>query len=299
MPYLNQAMKSRVKNYLSITKKEWNGMVILLLIIAIIFAAPYVYQQFHTNKVIDFKDFNKDAVLLNQAKGGDVSGYNDNGAPLSDEKVAKPTLFVFNPNNLPAEQWKQLGMSERQISIIKHYEAKGGHFNKKEDVEKIYGITADDYKRIVPYINIPDEGYTANKLTVGEVVDLNTADSTKLTRIHGIGPAFAARIVEYRKRLGGFLNKEQLKEVYGIDSIKYAEIQNQVNINTIHISKININAVDFEGLRKFPYLTNKQTNAVIQYRLQHGNYQSINDMKNIAIVDGIILRKIEPYLSFK
>ncbi|WP_299356043.1 helix-hairpin-helix domain-containing protein [Mucilaginibacter sp.] len=292
-------MKSRVKNYLSITKKEWNGMVILLLIIAIIFAAPYVYQQFHTNKVIDFKDFNKDAVLLNQAKGGDVSGYNDNGAPLSDEKVAKPTLFVFNPNNLPAEQWKQLGMSERQISIIKHYEAKGGHFNKKEDVEKIYGITADDYKRIVPYINIPDEGYTANKLTVGEVVDLNTADSTKLTRIHGIGPAFAARIVEYRKRLGGFLNKEQLKEVYGIDSIKYAEIQNQVNINTIHISKININAVDFEGLRKFPYLTNKQTNAVIQYRLQHGNYQSINDMKNIAIVDGIILRKIEPYLSFK
>jgi competence protein ComEA len=299
MPYLNQAMKSHVKNYLSITKKEWNGMVILLLIIAIIFAAPYVYQQFHTNKVVDFKDFNKDAALLNQAKGGDVSGYNDNGAPLSDEKVAKPTLFVFNPNNLPAEQWKQLGMSERQISIIKHYEAKGGHFNKKEDVEKIYGITADDYKRIAPYINIPDEGYTANKLAVGEVVDLNTADSAKLTRIHGIGPAFAARIVEYRKRLGGFLNKEQLKEVYGIDSTKYAEIQNQVNINTIHISKININAVDFEGLRKFPYLTNKQTNAVIQYRLQHGNYQSINDMKTIAILDDIILRKIEPYLSFK
>lgn len=299
MPYLNQAMKSRVKNYLSITKKEWNGMVILLLIIAIIFVVPFVYQQFHTNKVVDFKDFNKDAALISQAKGGDASGYNDNGAPLSDEKIAKPILFVFNPNNLPAEQWKQLGLSERQISIIKHYESKGGRFRKKEDVEKIYGITTDDYKRIAPYINIPDDGYTANKLAAGEVVDLNIADSAKLTRIHGIGPAFAARIVEYRKRLGGFLNKEQLKEVYGIDSTKYAEIQNQVSINTIRITKVNINAVDFEGLRKFPYLTNKQTNAVIQYRLQHGNYQSINDMKNIAILDGIILRKIEPYLSFK
>jgi competence protein ComEA len=299
MPYLNQAMKSRVKNYLSITKKEWNGMVILLLIIVIVFAAPYVYQQFHTDKIVDFKDFDKDMALLNQAKGGNASGYSDNGAPLSDEKIAKPILFVFNPNNLPAEQWKQLGLSERQISIIKHYEAKGGHFNKKEDVEKIYGITADDYKRIAPYINIPAEGYTANKLAAGEVVELNTADSAKLTRIHGIGPAFAARIVEYRKRLGGFLNKEQLKEVYGIDTTKYAEIQNQVSINPAHITKVNINAVDFEGLRKFPYLTNKQTNAVIQYRLQHGNYQSINDMKNIAILDGIILRKIEPYISFK
>ena len=292
-------MKSRVKNYLSITKKEWNGMVILLLVIAVVFAAPYVYQQFHTNKVVDFKDFNKDVALLNHAKGGDASGYNDNSASLSDEKISKPTLFVFNPNNLPAEQWKQLGLSERQISIIKHYEAKGGHFSKKEDVEKIYGITADDYKRIAPYINIPDEGYTSNKLAAGEVVELNTADSAKLTRIHGIGPAFAVRIVEYRKRLGGFLNKEQLQEVYGIDTTKFAEIKNQVGINPAHITKININAVDFEGLRKFPYLTNKQTNAVIQYRLQHGNYQSIIDMKNIAILDGIILRKIEPYLSFK
>jgi len=290
-------MKSGLKNYLSITKKEWNGMVILLIILAIVLAAPYIYQQVHKDNVIDFKDFDKDVALLGHAKGGAVSGYTDY-EKLSDEKIAKPVLFVFDPNNLPAEQWKQLGLSERQISIIKHYEAKGGHFNRKEDVQKIYGITADDYKRIEPYINIP-EGYTSNKIAPGEVVELNSADSAKLTRIRGVGPAFAERIIAYRQRLGGFLNKEQLKEVYGIDTAKYSEIKNQVSVNSAHISKIRINDVDFEGLRKFPYLTNKQTNAVIQYRQQHGSYHSVADMKNIAILDDIILRKIEPYISFK
>jgi competence protein ComEA len=291
-------MISRIKNYLSITKKEWNGMVILIIIIAIVLATPYVYQHFHTDKVVDFKQFSKDTTLLNQAKRGDATGY-ESGEPLSDVKIAKPNLFVFNPNNLPAEQWEQLGLSDRQIATIKHYESKGGHFNRKEDVQKMYSITADDYKRIAPYINIPDEGYTSNKLAAGETIELNSADSTTLTRVHGIGPAFAERIVEYRKRLGGFLDKEQLKEIYGIDLEKFEGIKNQLTLNTTHIAKIKINDVDFEGLRKFPYLTNKQTNAIIQYRTQHGNYTGIADMKNIAILDDIILRKIEPYIVFK
>jgi competence protein ComEA len=291
-------MRSHFKNYFSVTKKEWNGMVILVILLLVILATPYIYQQFHKDKVVDLKDLDKDVALLKYAKGGDGNSTLTTG-PLSDVKIANPQLFVFNPNNLPAEQWKQLGLSERQISILKHYEAKGGHFSLKEDLQKIYSITPEDYKRLEPYINIPNAGYISNKLAPGEVVDINTADSAKLTRIRGVGPFFAERIVEYRKRLGGFLYKEQLKEVYGIDTTKYAEIKNQVSLSGGHITKIKINDVDFEGLRKFPYLSNKQTNAVIQYRLQHGNYRSIADMHNIVILDELILRKIEPYLSFK
>lgn len=272
-------------------------MVILLFIIVVVLAAPYSYRYIHKEKVIDFKDIEKDAALLKQANGDkDIGGEE----PLSDDKIAKPQLFVFNPNNLPAEQWKQLGFSDKQISIIKHYEAKGGHFYNKTDVQKIYGITPEDYHRIENYINIPDGGgYTSNKLASGETIELNSADSAMLTKVHGIGPSFAQRIVEYRKRLGGFLNKEQLKEVYGIDDAKYHDIQAQLTLNPHTINKIDINHIDFEGLRKFPYLANKQTNAVIQYRTQHGNYRSINDMRNIVILDETILRKIEPYLSFR
>jgi competence ComEA-like helix-hairpin-helix protein len=287
-------MKAPIKNYLSITKKEWNGMVVLVVIILLVLAAPYMYQLIHKDKAINLKDFDKDVALLQQAK--DAYPASSGTENLSDDKLSDPKMFSFDPNNLPDEQWKLLGLSEKQVSIIKHFEAKGGHFYKKEDVQKIYGITANDYKRLEPYINLTAGAYT--KAAPGIIIEINSADSAKLTQVRGIGPAFAQRIIEYRTRLGGFLNKEQLKEVYGIDTAKFAQIKNEISINPAHIPKIKINEVDFEGLRKFPYLTNKQTNAVIQYRKQHGDYHSIGDMKNIVILDEDILRKIEPYIVF-
>jgi competence protein ComEA len=48
-----------------------------------------------------------------------------------------------------------------------------------------------------------------------------------------------------------------------------------------------------------PYLNYKQVNAIVEYRKQHGEYASIGDLKNIAIIDADILRKIGPYLVFK
>jgi len=269
-------------------------MVVLVIIILLILAAPYMYQLIHKDKAINLKDFDKDVALLQQAK--DVYPASSGTENLSDDKLPDPKMFSFDPNNLPDEQWKLLGLSEKQVSIIKHFEAKGGHFYKKEDLQKIYGITADDYNRLEPYINLTAGAYT--KAAPGVIIEINSADSAKLTQVRGIGPAFAQRIIEYRTRLGGFLNKEQLKEVYGIDTAKFAQIKNEVSINPAHITKIKINEVDFEGLRKFPYFTNKQTNAVIQYRKQHGDYHSIGDMKNIVILDEDILRKIEPYIVF-
>src|ERR1700744_1827537 len=113
-------MKPRIKNHLSVTKKEWNGMVVLIIMIAVVLGAPYVYQQFRKDTIINVKDFAKDVALLNSAKDNGHANYVDE--TLSDEKTAHPVLFAFNPNDLPADKWKQLGLSERQISIIKHFE---------------------------------------------------------------------------------------------------------------------------------------------------------------------------------
>ncbi len=263
-------------------------MVVLVVIILFVLAAPYIYKKLYPATVTDFKDFERAVALLN-VNGGNIK---------SEDKAINPVMFAFNPNGLSTVKWKQLGLSDKQIITIKNYEAKGGHFYKAEDIKKIYAITAADYARLAPHIKIPGATYTNNKAKPGVIIEINTADSARLTKIHGIGPAFAKRIIEYRNRLGGFLNKEQLKEVYGIDAEKYSQIKDQVDINTKRISKIKINEVDFEGLRRFPYLTNKQTNAIIQYRKQHGNYQSVTDMQNIVILDAIILRKIEPYIVF-
>ena len=271
-------------------------MVVLIILIVLVLSAPYVYQLFRKDNTINFKDFDK---AISQLSKVQHQKGNTDSKPASDEKILHPVMFPFNPNNLSPAQWKQLGLSEHQADVIKHYEAKGGRFYNKEDVKKIYAITDSDYNRLEPFINIPKAEYTSKKAKAGEIIELNDADSTKLTEIRGVGPSFAMRILRYRERLGGFYDKEQLKEIFGIDSLKYNEIKNQVSINPGAVNKININTISFNQLLIFPYLRYKQVNAIIQYRVQHGSYTSIADMKNIALLDNVILRKIEPYLNFK
>lgn len=270
-------------------------MLVLVVILWLILAAPYILQLFPKDNRINLKDFNKDAALLKTIT--DTIEADANTKKLSDARPTSVSRFYFDPNDMTLAQWQQLGLSEKQAHTIINYTSKGGHFYKKEDLKKIYGISADDYNSLEPYITLSASKY--NKVAAGVVIEINTADSARLTQIHGVGPAFAQRIIEYRKRLGGFLNKEQLKEIYGIDTVKFAQLKNEVSVDPSHIKKIRVNNVDFEELRVFPYFTNKQTNAVIQYRKQHGDYHSIADMKNIVLLDDDILRKIEPYLSFK
>jgi len=107
------------------------------------------------------------------------------------------------------------------------------------------------------------------------------------------------RIIRYRDRLGGFFHKEQLQEVFGVDTAKYNEIQAQLTLDPAKVTKLRINTISLPSLQQFPYLNYKQVNAVIQYRTQHGNYNSINDVANIAIISPETLYKIEPYLSYK
>ncbi|WDF79123.1 helix-hairpin-helix domain-containing protein [Mucilaginibacter sp. KACC 22773] len=288
-------MKTPVKNYLSVTKKEWNGMVVLIILIALILAAPYAYLTIRKDNTINFKEFDKAAAMLSKA---DSTGTAASG-PASSRSSLKAALFAFNPNNLPEAEWEKLGLSADQVKVIKNYEAKGGRFYAKTDVKKIYAITDADYKRLEPYINLPASDNYTKKAAPGEIIEINSADSAKLTMIRGIGPSFARRIIRYRDRLGGFYSKEQLKEVFGIDDSKYGEIKNGIAVNNSHITMLDINKATFDQLRRFPYLSFKQINAIIEYHNQHGDYESIADMKNIAILDDGILRKIGPYLVFK
>lgn len=277
---------------MSFTKKDWNGIIVLLVLIALALTAPYVYQWLHKDSTINVNELSAAIAQLNKT---DHTSTGDN--TLNDAgKMANVAHSKFDPNNLSAEKWQELGLTGQQANIIKNYTAKGGRFYKSEDLKKIYGITADDYKKLAPYIEIPTKpGYA---IKTNAIIELNTADSAKLTTVQGIGPAFATRIIYYRERLGGFISKEQLKEIYGFDEIRFKEIKDHVKVNPARIRRININTITFDKLRLMPYLNYKQVNALVEYRKQHGNYNSINDLKDIAIIDDQILRKIEPYINF-
>jgi competence protein ComEA len=106
------------------------------------------------------------------------------------------------------------------------------------------------------------------------------------------------RILTYRERLGGFVNKEQLLEVFGLDSLKYAEIKNQIRVDPVSVRKININTATVEQYKNHPYLRFKQINAIIQYRKQHGNYSNIADLAKVVVIPAETIARLAPYLTF-
>jgi competence ComEA-like helix-hairpin-helix protein len=300
-----RGFKSSVKSFFNFSKKELNGILLLLFLISIILVSPSVYRKFSREQVYDLEKFKLEAANFKSSEIRVAYSKNKKAA----EKVE---YFEFDPNSIGEKEWKKLGFSIKQIRVIRNYLSKGGRFYKKEDLKRIYSIPGSQYSLIEPYIRIATT-YAQKKSVKDErlvksanpndgvqkfLIELNSADSLVLLTIRGIGPAFASRIIRFRDRLGGFYKLEQLREVYGIDSLKFSQLQGQFSLNARLVQKIDPNTVGFEELKKHPYLTYKQMNAIIQYRRQHGNFNSIEDLKKVAILDEKIIRKIEPYFEF-
>lgn len=288
-----------------VSKSEFNGLLFLVAIILVIKAIPVVYSYYQPIQ----KD---DPNLLAQIQQISITDKaNDHAVGNQYEASGRKKtgkLFKFNPNTLTKEGWETLGLSAKQAQSIVNYTAKGGRFYKPEDLQKMYTISPEMYKIILPFAYIPESiniskndspferKEFAKKAPVS--VDINTADSALLDEIKGIGGTFALRILKYRERLGGFYKKEQLLEVYGLDSNKYAEIKDQIKIGNSPLKTININTATFDDLKRNPYLTFKQINAIIQYRRQHGNYTGVADLKKIILLNQQVIDKITPYISF-
>jgi len=302
-------IKEQLKSLFSFSKKELNGLLVFAILLTGIVFLPDLHLWFFPPKTYSFEAFEKEITAFKTSMPKNRTYSYKQLRNEIEEKELEPEYFPFNPNGLSETDWKKLGLSAKQIRVIKNYESKGGKFYRKADLQKIYSISAEDYQRLLPYIMLPDKQNYKNssfnssvkqdfKKREAAMVDLNTADSAALEMLPGIGPAFASRILKYRNKLGGFHAKEQLLEVYGMDSARYYNLEKQLLVNANAIKKLNINTAEFADLRPFPYLTFKQMNAIIQYRRQHGNFKNIDDMKRVAILNEEILRKIAPYLSF-
>ncbi len=130
------------------------------------------------------------------------------------------------------------------------------------------------------------------------LIELNSADSTDLIKIYGIGNVFSKRIVKYRDLLGGFYKIEQLKEVYGINDSIYTCIESSFIIDTNLIKKIDINTINELSLAKHPYLSKYDARAIIAFRkFKDGKIENIEELKKNKIIIDTTYIKVFDYLS--
>lgn len=131
------------------------------------------------------------------------------------ERSRKAESFRFNPNTATVEELVRLGFSDKQAASIDNYRKKGGRFRRKEDFAKSFVVSDEIYRRLESFIDIP-------------LTDINRADSAAFDALPGIGPYFAAKMVEQRRRLCGYSNPEQLLDIYNFGEDRYSKLKDLV-----------------------------------------------------------------------
>ena len=228
--------------------------------------------------------------------------------------------FPFDPNTADSTQLLRLGLQPWQVRNIYKYRAKGGIYRQKEDFAKLYGLTVKQYRELEPYIRISsdyqpaailvetresrDSRYSSDtrdsslrypvKIKENEHVVLNTADTTQLRTVPGIGTYYAKEIVRHGQWLGGYVSVDQLDEIEGFpqESKKYFVIQGASP------KKLNVNKLDLQQLRKHPYINYYQAKTILDYRRLHGKITSLDDLRLSKDFPPEAIRRLEPYVEF-
>ena len=128
-------------------------------------------------------------------------------------------------------------------------------------------------------------------------INLNSADTTELKSLPGIGSFFARNIVEYRDKLGGFVEKKQLLEVYAFDTARMSNIENHIVIDSIELRKIKVNSDDFKTILRHPYIEYEDVKKIVNYRESKG---MIKNWENyLKVVGRDVDDRLERYLDFR
>ncbi|MFT4780135.1 MAG: DNA uptake protein ComE-like DNA-binding protein [Flavobacteriales bacterium] len=296
-------------SFLSFTRNERAGSIsLLVLIILFILIQHYVAGLAKPLWKPTEEDILAYVQSVEPNEPGSVSAEKGFAEKAKDTK--KEAHFPFDPNTIDDEEWGQLGLSRKQIISLRKYMSFGYPFKKKEDLKKVYVLDSLWLDRHWDEIEIKKQKIKEapewkrdfkkeHATTKSEPiqVNINLADTLELTAVHGIGSYSARKIWKFREALGGFINLDQLGEVYGLREEAVQAIRAVSVLDSNALKSLSINQSNKEALAMHPYCTWKVAEAIVKYRDQHGPFTELDELKQIYIITDSIFVKLKPYLT--
>lgn len=314
-------MRKLLEQFNNFSRREQRGILVLLTGILLV----VLYGSFFNSTS---KESNLNSTLLDKQQNSVVTYQQFLATVQEKEKKQKEvwnhdnddkqrvnmlTPQPFNPNTADSVILRQIGLPQWMIRNILKYRKAGGYFRKAEDFKKVYGLTAEQYATLAPYIHIPQKDTIhqappkliikhedsikpkEEKYPIGTIVDINLADTTTLKKIPGIGSSIARLIIGYRQRLGGFYKLEQLKEI----NIDHQKLTDWFKIAPETIQPINVNKASIERLFRHPYINIKQAKAIIDLRKKMGKLNSLKDFALLEEFNNEDLERLKYYIYFE
>lgn len=288
-------LKRWIQSTVGLSNSEANAMMILMpALFLIIFSQP-LYRWFTrpTSPIPVKEERFLDSLVTSLS------------TPLVDSGAINIiSRFNFDPNTSTLEEFRKLGIPESVGKRIVQYRNKGGQFRIKSDLAKMYGLDSLLYRSLASYILLPDQLERKvfpkeERPKIAIQFDINLTDTISLKSVMGIGSALSKRIIKYRESLGGFINVDQIAEVYGLDSLVLLELKPFYVADGFQPRKIMVNETTEQELDRHPYLSLKEAKSIITYRIQHGKYASPTDLLKIKTIKESTVSRVGPYLSFE
>lgn len=274
-------MKEDWKEYISFSRKERNGVIVLLVLIALLSVLPYfipapevVVDEAVTkewqSKLAAWKNGKrvreksvKEKEYLQVITGG-AEMAETNAATEFRSKEAGPDRnppFPFDPNLISASDWKRLGIPDRVIRTIFNYLNKGGQFRRPEDIGRIYGMRAPDVKRLMPWVRITERpGFAKDN----RKKTLNTPRAFDKTDFSDSGISTVITAPPVRRK-------------------KYAFID--------------INTADTSVWMNFPGIGSRLAFRIVQYREKLGGFYAPDQVGETWALPDSTFQKIKPWLQ--
>ncbi len=203
---------------------------------------------------------------------------------LKKRKNTKPNApkiqySVFDPNSTDLEGWINLGFSEKQAQVIINYRDKRlkGQFKNLEDIKNCFVISEEKFQEMLPFINL-DVSKTAETLASSSATNFRNIDLNQITFAqlieYGFDEKAAGSFLGFRKKLGGFVNSDQILDTYNIDRELMKKLLSEAQLKTEKVQKYSLVDAPESWLKNHPYFK-YQADKIVYYRITYPDDKKI------------------------
>ena len=325
-------MNGTWKDLFTFNKRERNGIVVLTFLISVTaliqLAVPLFVPKYENPNPTEDKlllALIKEDSILRVEKRKEIQGtkiLNSKKKFASEKKIrsdSKELRLVWNPihfdpNTKDFSVWENFGLSSKQAESIKKYVNSGAEFKVKRDVNKLFVINDDLFRKMEPFILLPDSlsknsysKYAERKITTPSNtrvfaidsmwIELNTTDTAELKKLRGIGSYYARQIIWYRDKLGGFHSVNQLYEIERMRPETVQKIRSFVWVDSSMVKKFQINSSTAPEMVKHPYITWNMAITIQDYRDFTKKFKRTHQLVDLGLLNEEIYSKLAPYLE--
>lgn len=265
-----------IKSHLTFSKKQRNGIFLLLLII-ITLQCVYYFVDFSSPVNVDEDKLTKFTKEIDSLK-------------LVELEKSKPKFYPFNPNYITDFKGASLGMTNEEIDRLLAFRKQNKWINSAEQFQEITKVHDTLLNKIAPYFKFPDwvnkpkvsKGYLDYKQskTINQKIDLNIATAQQLQEINGVGKILSDRIVKFRNRFdGGFIADIQLEDVYGLEPEMVERITKAFTVKSPRvIKKIILNSAAVEQLVTIQHIDYDLAHNIIEQRQLREGFKTLDEL---------------------